>query len=280
MQNVDVNGTTTFAATPSTSYRYSIQVKDDKLSVWIEDRTSKNQWYKGDLAKADYVTSANTISNASANDYARCFQDALDCDLNDVSGARRSLTSLQGDVMRLEFTVNIHVLRSMWVARYTFNLEPVSVERIDVLESKLRDQGEVLKSMVQRMQNLLHSQTPTHLQLKSTQRVANGSTLHWNKTVSDDFAVSDETGAITFCRPGIYYISAVVGCKSYDDGKKVHMMKNGKCIQASECGYMKSRFESIPLGYIERMDCNDVLSVTCTCDDMGTSSLSIVRLGN
>ena len=42
----EVEGVTTFSASPATSYRYSLRVKSDKLSIWMEDRTSKKQWYE------------------------------------------------------------------------------------------------------------------------------------------------------------------------------------------------------------------------------------------
>ncbi|KAF1785032.1 hypothetical protein GQ600_8179 [Phytophthora cactorum] len=152
-------------------------------------------------------------------------------------------------------------MRSTWVAKYTFDLEPVSVERIDVLASMLRDQAEGLKRMERELQNIQGGQTPMYLQLEASLN------LCWNKIESDVVIVSKR-------------ISIVVSCISDDDcDEEVDLMKNKKYIQISECGYSKDCYESIPLNYIERMEKNDELTVVCTCG-VGTSYLSIVRLGN
>ncbi|KAI9919843.1 hypothetical protein PsorP6_015869 [Peronosclerospora sorghi] len=39
----EVEGVTTFTETPTTSYRYVLKLVRDKLSIWMEDRTSKKQ---------------------------------------------------------------------------------------------------------------------------------------------------------------------------------------------------------------------------------------------
>ncbi|KAL3661119.1 hypothetical protein V7S43_013728 [Phytophthora oleae] len=80
--DVETAGMTTFQSPPSSSYRYILQLNGDKLSFWVEDRTSKKQWRKGDLVRDNYVTSANMIADASALDYLKCFKEALDCELD------------------------------------------------------------------------------------------------------------------------------------------------------------------------------------------------------
>ncbi|KAI9920238.1 hypothetical protein PsorP6_015851 [Peronosclerospora sorghi] len=42
--DIEVKGVTTFTETPTTSYRYVLKLKRDKLCIWMEDRTSKKQW--------------------------------------------------------------------------------------------------------------------------------------------------------------------------------------------------------------------------------------------
>ncbi|KAG6949196.1 hypothetical protein JG687_00015028, partial [Phytophthora cactorum] len=99
------------------------------------------------MVKDDYVSTANAIPDASAADYVECFRDTLDSDLVDSSDAMRKLYALKGGALRLELAVTIRVLRSTWVAKYVFDLDSVSVERIDVLESKLRDQQHELEKL-------------------------------------------------------------------------------------------------------------------------------------
>lgn len=37
-------GVVTFPSKQESSYRYSIKMKADKMSVWLEDRKTKQQW--------------------------------------------------------------------------------------------------------------------------------------------------------------------------------------------------------------------------------------------
>ncbi|EEY69006.1 uncharacterized protein PITG_05172 [Phytophthora infestans T30-4] len=118
LQDIEVDGVTAFAPPPAPSYRYVIELKSSKMSIWMEDRSSKKQWFKGGMLKTDYLTTANTIPDASAADYVECFRDTLDSDLVDLSDAKRKLYALKGGALRLELSVTIRVLRSSWVAKY------------------------------------------------------------------------------------------------------------------------------------------------------------------
>ncbi|KAE9118190.1 hypothetical protein PF006_g18653 [Phytophthora fragariae] len=44
-QDLMVEGVTAFAPSPAASYRYVIELKGSKMSIRMEDRTSKKQWY-------------------------------------------------------------------------------------------------------------------------------------------------------------------------------------------------------------------------------------------
>ncbi|KAG4053101.1 hypothetical protein PC123_g11757 [Phytophthora cactorum] len=61
------------------------------MSIWMEDQSSKKQWFKDGMVKDDYVSTANAIPDASAADYVECFRDTLDSDLVDSSDAMRKL---------------------------------------------------------------------------------------------------------------------------------------------------------------------------------------------
>ncbi|RLN48619.1 hypothetical protein BBJ28_00027126, partial [Nothophytophthora sp. Chile5] len=180
MEDREIEGVTEFTFPPAPTYRYIIALKNEKLSIWIENRAAKRQWYKGDLAKSDYVTASNTIPDASPADYAK----SLDCDLDDSSDVLRKFTPLKDGRFRLELTVKIHVLRSMWSAQYTFDLDRVSVERIDILEAKLRDQQEALERL---RYDHVAGRTPIALEAETSRMTPDGKLLRWNKVESSDF---------------------------------------------------------------------------------------------
>ncbi|OWZ10184.1 hypothetical protein PHMEG_00017006 [Phytophthora megakarya] len=56
------------------------------------------------------------------NLWRKCFLEALEGPFNASSEVRPSLTILNEDILRLEFTMNVYILRSTLVAKYTFDL--------------------------------------------------------------------------------------------------------------------------------------------------------------
>ncbi|KAG7384481.1 hypothetical protein PHYBOEH_009430 [Phytophthora boehmeriae] len=132
-------GTTVFAALPAPTYRYSLTLKNGNLRIWLEDCDSKEQWCTRELKFDDYVKLSNSIPDATAADYVECFREVLDNSHDDVSNIPSAFNHHKNGVFQLDITVKIQVLRRSRVAKYSFILEPISVERIDVLESKMRD---------------------------------------------------------------------------------------------------------------------------------------------
>ncbi|OWZ01794.1 hypothetical protein PHMEG_00026755 [Phytophthora megakarya] len=264
---MEVEGITTFSDPPTTSYRYALKLENDKLSIWMEDRTTKKQWYKGAMAKADYVTSANSVTDASVGDYLKCFQDALDGELDETGDIQRTLEFRTGGALRLSFSVKFRVLRSMRVAKYTFKLDSVSVERIDVLESKLRD-----------LQEELEKGGKVH-PVKFTTSKKNGSILLWSPIVVGEFASTSLDGDVQIVREGIYNIAVIVNLVCHNQNQIVQLLMNDELLQmvyATYCGYGTS----VSLNTTERLEKNDKLTIRCDCNLSGTSDLTITRLGN
>ncbi|EGZ06264.1 hypothetical protein PHYSODRAFT_246669 [Phytophthora sojae] len=136
---LDFEGTTIFAPSPSTTYRYSLSLKSGNLRIWLENGDTKKQWCTTELSLHDYVDASNVIPDATASDYVECFQELLSTAAEDVANIPGAFQRGQDGVFQLKLSVKVQVLRKARVATYTFVLEEISVERIDVLESKLRD---------------------------------------------------------------------------------------------------------------------------------------------
>ncbi|KAI9895805.1 hypothetical protein PsorP6_019408 [Peronosclerospora sorghi] len=295
IQDIEVEGVTTFATSPRTSYRYMLKLLNNELSIWMEDRKSKKQWYelelncahyyyfyncealiinryKGKMVKDDYVTSGNIISDASAADYLRSFQESLNGELDESSDVQRTLTMLKGGALQLNFEIKIHVLRSARVAKYTFVLDPVSVERIDVLESKLRDQQEELE----RLCGKIHVE-PVHIELVASTKI--GANLLWNNIDSDNFFVNQTTGEVSINRPGVYSIAAVINVAVSNSNQSIQLMKNGTCVQQAYVVFVnRSGYSSTPLSTCLSFEANDLVAVTCDTN-IQQSYLSLVHLG-
>ncbi|KAL3661139.1 hypothetical protein V7S43_013749 [Phytophthora oleae] len=71
---IELQGVTAFEAPPAPSFRYTIALKDNKLSIWMEDCISKKQWYKGDMGTSDFTSSANSILTRPPVTMSRSFK--------------------------------------------------------------------------------------------------------------------------------------------------------------------------------------------------------------
>ncbi|KAE9314207.1 hypothetical protein PR003_g19313 [Phytophthora rubi] len=260
-QDIMVEGVTAFAPSPAASYRYVIELKGSKMSIRMEDRTSKKQWYKCDMAKTDYVSTANAIPDATVADYVK-----------------RKLYTLNGGSRRLELAVKIRVLRSTWMAKYTFDLDPVSVERIDILESKLHDQQDEVEKL---RSDLLNGPSPQHVQLEASTKDAQLRLL-WKSIDSVGFVVNGSDGVVKVCDSGLYTMSAIINSAPGSFQHKAQLLVNGKSVQSvyCNCSYTGGNQKTTSLSFTTALSEGDEVAVQCDSNLFDTSYLSIVRVGN
>ncbi|GMF66634.1 unnamed protein product [Phytophthora fragariaefolia] len=212
-------GVTSFAPQQERSYRYKIELKNNLLTLWIEDQASKQQ----------------------------CL------------------------------TLTIQFLRSTWVAKYELDLEPVLVERIDVVESKLRDHQDELKRICGELSIV---QAPPFISLQAT-RTTQYSRLCWNKAECTEFAVNGNDGEITIKREGVYKIGGVINSIPRNYDQAIRLLSNGTCIRLNYCAYLGSNhYVSTPMDAIVLLQEGDKLMVTCDSKSISTSYLSIVSIVN
>ncbi|KAG6952802.1 hypothetical protein JG688_00013133 [Phytophthora aleatoria] len=229
-----LEGITFFPERPGVSYRYSIELKNSRMSIWMEDRKNKTQWYRGGVPKADVISSGNEIPNASATDYAKV-----------------KLKIFDDGTIRLDLAIEIDFLRTSWVAKFAFELNPVSVEQIDVLESKLRDQQDALERLEKEVKLLRADQEPIFIQLKASRKHETTSNLCWDKQESVSFIVNKGSGEIKITRSGVYSIHGTLICYPIDDDGRMMLLKNKECILTVDI------LDS--LNYVERLEKGDVL---------------------
>ncbi|KAF4034800.1 hypothetical protein GN244_ATG13255 [Phytophthora infestans] len=168
----------------------------------------------------------------------------------------------------------IRVLRSTWVAKYEFDLDPVSVERIDVLESKLRDQQEELEKLRGKLKK-----GKTLLFIKLTATTKNGSSiLCWQNVQSDDFVSTGMDGIVKVRRRGVYSVGVIVNAVP-GASQNVQLLKNGTLLQAVDPGYSQGYNSSAALNTIEHLEEDDELSISCLCNLSATSYLTIAKMG-
>ncbi|KAK1938891.1 hypothetical protein P3T76_008966 [Phytophthora citrophthora] len=249
---------TAFKTSPAASFRYTIALRDDKLSIRMEGCVSKKQWCKGGMSTNDNTSSSNSMPDASAGDYAK-----------------RKISVLKDGILRLELVMTISFFRTSWEAKYVFDLDPVSIERFDMLESKLRDCREELEELRGKLDGVcLHS----FATLKATTRTAN-SIIMWNVTEAIDFIRTEGDGVLTFVQPGVYHIESVINCVPDDNDQKLTLSKNGEVVQSIYCVYANGYWTSEVLDAAVRVEENDEVTVTCVCS-VTEPYLSVTLLGS
>ncbi|OWZ05775.1 hypothetical protein PHMEG_00022067 [Phytophthora megakarya] len=197
------------------SYRYTIIVNDNKeLSIGMEDRSTKLQWFKGGMKISDYVTSDNAIFGASAGDYATCIHEVL-ARSEVCSDYQRELSVLEDSALALLLRLQYRVFDAVLEAKFSFQLDPVSIERIDILESKLRDHQEQIDVLASQLTE--QRETVKKVDFKATEIVPGSLSVRWTGTGSNDLATVDSDGAVKVHRSGLYHIEAVVEVAEEDD---------------------------------------------------------------
>ncbi|EGZ06185.1 hypothetical protein PHYSODRAFT_307209 [Phytophthora sojae] len=205
------------------------------MGIWLQSLGSGKQWYKGNMEKTDCVTPANAIpviSTLTPTDYVECLRDALECQSGEVD---RTITSMEGDCVRLELTMNIRFLSRIWAINFEFDLEPFAPDRMDSLVSKVRYQQDELSRMKQHETKLqcelaeLRAQVAAPCILLQASHRDTMARLQWEPVGSDSFVLNGRHGDIRIREPGVYTIGVCVSGISKVTGK-ISLWKNGRNI--------------------------------------------------
>ncbi|GMF17526.1 unnamed protein product [Phytophthora lilii] len=250
------------------------------------------------------------MTGASLSDYLTCFQKALACALGASNDSNRQLRTLSGDVLEVALTLKIRVLSSAWESKYLFQLDPVSVGRIKLLETQLRQQQleskriDELELKVRTLENT-YTKKPLFEELTTSFRHGATSRLNWSRE-SSALITSNYDGTLKVTRSGMYLVGAVVRRESeddYDDDEEEEdddgedkyeeiddedsdvidddeyacLLKNDERIQA---GYFTEDCCLVSLTTVTRLKEGDELVVTSSCELKGTSRFFLMHLGN
>lgn len=180
---------------------------------------------------------------------------------------------LANDICQLVLMVTIRVFRSTWLATYKFDL----LERIDILESKLRDQQDEWK-------NLRRDLHPTesvsrYVQLEAFAKI--GRRLLWRENHWAGFAVNGRDGLVKVRDAGVYMMSAIISTSSRYGGNDTQLLVNGIIVQSvsSNSSYCDGSNKNTSLSFTTALKEGDEVAVLCDCDLGSTSYLSIVKVG-
>jgi hypothetical protein len=230
--------------------------------------------------------------------------------VEDAGEMPRTFQRINGDAFRLEIAMKVQALIQIRVVTYSFELEPISVERIDVLEARMRDlQGEVKALRVEageRTEVVELQDTVKQLQAELSCRQAEIADLQ-NKVenplltiqaeadsnTSEDVVCWSATGNYTDgndgiirnLQPGAYQVTVVVNYVGTGEKQLVELLKGGEegeCLQVVCCCGFTAGCTSSVLAQTASIDEGDELSVVCNPDLTSEYPcyLMLTRVGN
>ncbi|KAK1942562.1 hypothetical protein P3T76_006061 [Phytophthora citrophthora] len=216
----------------------------------------------------------------------KCFKQCLNSPLGEDEDVKRTLLPQNGGKMKLDLSLKIRLLLFARNIHYIFELNPIAVERIDILESKMKD----LQEEVQRGNK---SSVGTTAFLFVDSEVMTDSKLQWKETTANSFAFNEDNTSIKILVPGVYAIGLVVNHTLVANASqgKISLLVNDETIQttATSSSYYSSgvwKYTSHPtsssLMCVISVGKEAKLSVVCTNTSTISnmpSYLTVARIG-
>lgn len=194
------------------------------------------------------------------------FAQVLNAALRELKDSQRVLISLKYNKLQLKLTVKARLFEAKRKATYVFELLPVSVDRIDILESKLPD-VEAQQSLKPRAHDWLFLESRAELSSFS-------SNILWNELEANNFRVEEDGTAIEWLVQGVFSISVVVNHSPTSSHGSIGLYKGGERIQFIPVGCVANErvLRNIPaivqtsttLICITSMQQGDKISISCT----------------
>jgi hypothetical protein len=187
-------------------------------------------------------------------------------------------------------TLTISLMDGIWKNTYTFTLLPVELNKVDVVEAKLRDADEAITKLNACVEKLAVSSKPPVLSTSSQTATGQNQIIPWDAETpklctESHFALSADFRQVTVSQAGLYQINVRVAGTNNGNGYYLGLQVNGAdvavCFQSeANCHQNTAQiFEILPLKV------NDVLQVRSgfNCNSLGearANRFTIMYLGN
>lgn len=199
--------------------------------------------------------------------------------------SQRNLQFKNTDHLSLEFVLKLKVFASVWTPTYTFELKPIPLEKVDILESKLRDQEEELIKL--RAERCQAPAKPVYIQVTSTNTAYYDDAITWNVANNDSFKI-DSNGAVEILIAGVYMIHVVLRHRNSSNAEAFCLMKGnvsvGSCYDtiSNSSKFMLKGNKSVDSCYETCSSSNKFMSspLMAILDLVGSEKLSVIYKGN
>ena len=186
------------------------------------------------------------------------------------------------DGCSLVLTLNIG---DVWKPVFVFSLVPVGLDKIDVVEAKLRDAQEEIEALKFEVATLKADVNPlkvaVFLSLSSRDNTHNQAYVKWNgtdiKTNPDYFKISVNQDVVTILKSGVYQVHARLGQTNSANTCFLSLELNSssfaKCLQSDATGHQNTA----QLTELMRLNVNDRLAVKCGANGNSIANTEMTR---
>jgi hypothetical protein len=149
----------------------------------------------------------------------------------------------------------------IWRPKFVFALLPVPLDKVDILEAKLRDAHEQIQNLNKKLAPLEDLDVRPFLSISSETSCSRQQIVQWDaeepRDIAEDyFLLSEDDRQVTILQDGVYQVSVRISCsEGYPNTHYLALQRNG--VDIAQSGYHGSP-QLIQLIYL---DADDVLQV-------------------
>mmetsp|Transcript_1755 Transcript_1755/g.3607 ORF Transcript_1755/g.3607 Transcript_1755/m.3607 type:complete len:304 (+) Transcript_1755:55-966(+) len=277
-----------FPSQPFDVFRATVSSTSEGVLVWVESKKSKQQWQAtfkkiSDVGPAGVPEGAvlaflkkalELVSEEDEEDEAKTNQDDPQVDLDQADG-------------EMVLTLVLSVMGGIWKPEFVFALLPVGLEKVDMLEAKVRDAQEEIESL---RAQLAAGSAPAYLSISSATACANQQMVTWDAAApvaitASHFELSADKKQVTVLKEGLYQVNVRLAGTNYSNtqslGLQVNAVEVAQCTQSDANGHQNSP----QLHELMILKANDTLQVRCGANSnslavANANRFTMVYLGN
>jgi hypothetical protein len=153
----------------------------------------------------------------------------------------------------------------IWKPEFVFALLPVGLEKVDMLEAKVRDAQEEIESL---RAQLAGRSAPAHLSISSSTACGNQQMVAWNAAApvvitASHFELSADKKQVSVLQDGVYLIDVRLAGTNNGNGNSLGIMVNAvvvaQCVQSDATNHQNTA----QIHELIRLKANDTLQVRC-----------------
>mmetsp|Transcript_1756 Transcript_1756/g.3609 ORF Transcript_1756/g.3609 Transcript_1756/m.3609 type:complete len:304 (+) Transcript_1756:55-966(+) len=277
-----------FPSQPFDVFRATVSSTSEGVLVWVESKKSKQQWQAtfkkiSDVGPAGVPEGAvlaflkkalELVSEEDEEDEAKTNQDDPQVDLDQADG-------------EMVLTLVLSVMGGIWKPEFVFALLPVGLEKVDMLEAKVRDAQEEIESL---RAQLAAGSAPAYLSISSATACGSQQMVAWDAAApvvipASHFELSADKQRVTVLKDGVYQVYVRLSGTNNTNGQALGLQVNG--VEVAQCTQSDNGSHQNTPQIHEWMSlkANDTLQVRCGANSnslavANANRFTMVYLGN